>query len=128
MIDWTKPLKPAFSDLYKVEFLRELQSNTKYRFVVLITHLNTSQEDVYFVDKNGENYMMQKVLASNVEPVKPQKHVDVIKAWADGYKIAAFSPALGDWYEEPLPIFDSEWYYAVIDGQGYEGPAKVVKL
>ena len=43
------------------------------------------------------------------DEMKPHKHCDLIKAWADGHEIQTFLK--GEWVDEPLPCFfpDNEY-------------------
>ena len=127
MIDWTKPLKPTFPELHKLELLKIL-SNGDLPYVVAVTNLNTGLEDVIFLDKYGKNCFNKKLLEPNVEPPKPHKHADIIKAWADGYKIAIWDKGFNEFRSLPCsPLFYESCDYAVLGGQGYDGPAPVAE-
>lgn len=127
MIDWTKPLKPIYPDLHKLELLKILK-NGDCPYVLAITNLSTGLEDVIFLDKYGKNCFNKEILASNVKPPEPHKHADIIKAWADGFKVAMWFESLGKYYLVEHPTFAKSFSYAVIDGQGYNGPATVATL
>ena len=46
--------------------------------------------------------------------MKPNKHAELIKAWADGAEIEVYQPAFGRWEEaEPAPAWHTSFEYRI---------------
>jgi hypothetical protein len=133
-IDWTRPIRfvnKTISD--KVTHMAQLsRGNTNLTPNHVCLYVETSgAEGVTVVDEYGYGVWGRNHVIENVPIPKPEphEHADVIRAYADGYKIATYvSDEPGHWVWQDYGRFYRGHFYGVIDGQGYEGPAKVVQL
>ncbi len=53
--------------------------------------------------------------------MKPHKHADLIKAWADGAKIQYKNTYLGRWFDNTTPIWEDHLEYRVKPREFIEG-------
>lgn len=45
--------------------------------------------------------------------MKPHKHAELIKAWADGAEIEVKHPANGSWFDAKPPCWDTDYEYRI---------------
>lgn len=121
MVDWAKPI--VTRDGRNARFLGELVGEKHYPMVVAVrlgSSTGCTTEACYRYTPDGR-FCTHGADIVNVR--EPQKHQDIIRAFADGYRLMVHLN--GVWSAVSLPSFDEHWEYAVAPGQGYVGPAKV---